>query len=129
MTLFPSNTESCDDVDAPVAENSRGEEDKLCSAVAVVGTAFTMGCEVVTDASRGSRATENLEDEEARDPRDPGRSGDDTCGAWGNDPGCCAFKSTCCVNGEEGAGSGGGEVAGGEVSRDGAIVSNCSGGA
>jgi hypothetical protein len=109
-----------------VAENSRGEEDKLCSATAVVATAFTIGTDGLTDARRGSRTAENLEDEEARDP---GRSGDGICGACGSDSGWCAFKSTCCVDGEDEAGGGGGELAGGEASRDGGIVSNCSGGA
>lgn len=131
MLVIPSDTEPCGDGGPPSAENSCGGdiEDKLCSVKAVVATAFTAAGEAETDASGGSRTAENLEDEEPRDAREPGRSGDGTYGAWVNDAGCCTFRSTCCAGGEGGGGGGGG-VVGGEASREGAMISSVlSGGA
>jgi len=82
MLVIPSDSEPCGDGGPPLAEISRGGdiEDKLCSVIAVVAAAFTAAGEVEGDASVGSRAAENLEDEETRDAREPGRSGDGTCG-------------------------------------------------
>lgn len=124
MLVIPSDNEPCGDGGPPLAEYSCGGdiEDKSCSVRAVVATAFTAVGEAETDARGGSRAAENLEEEEPRDAREPGRSGDGICGAWADEAGCCTFRSTSCVGGE-GSGAGGGGVVGGETSREDGIIS------
>lgn len=83
ILVIPSDNEPCGDGGPLMVEYSCGGDidDKSCSVRAVVATAFTEVGEAETDASGGSRTAENLEDEEPRDAREPGRSGDGMYGA------------------------------------------------
>lgn len=64
-----------------------GEDTKGRSDSAVVGAALAIGEPDTTFPKAGTRPTENLEVDDIRDARDPGRSGEGTPGAWcGADP-------------------------------------------
>lgn len=91
-----------------------GEEDIMgCSDRAIVGAAFAALGELATALPRaGRRPTENLDVEDSREARDPGRSGDGTpgrCGT-GNDPKGCGTED----------GNGTGEAVG-----EASLVSDC----